>query len=139
MMNKIKTFDQKILQIKKSSDFQEISKKGQKFYSKTILLISLPTSQIYFQNLAKNKNATNFCRVGYTVSKSVGNAVLRNRSKRKLREAFCKLSEIARNHHDYVLIARREIVEADFEKIFNDLKFCLKRIHQAKNSIKNHE
>jgi ribonuclease P protein component len=138
-MNKIKTFDQKILQIKKSSDFQEISKKGQKFYSKTVLLLSLPTSQIYFQNLSKNKNAINFCRVGYTVSKSVGNAVLRNRSKRRLREAFRKLSEIAQNHCDYVLIARREIVEADFEKILNDLKFCLKRIHQAKNSAKNHE
>jgi ribonuclease P protein component len=138
-MNQEKTLEQKILQIKKSSDFQEISKKGQKFYSKTILLISLPTSQVYFQNLAKNKNAINFCRVGYTVSKSVGNAVLRNRSKRRLREAFRKLSEIAQNHHDYVLIARREIVEADFEKILNDLKFCLKRIHQAKNSTKNHE
>ncbi len=138
-MNQEKTFEQKILQIKKSSDFQEISKKGQKFYSKTVLLISLPTSQIYFQNLVKNKNAINFCRVGFTVSKSVGNAVLRNRSKRRLREAFRKLSEIAQNHHDYVLIARREIVEADFEKILNDLKFCLKRIHQAKNSTKNHE
>lgn len=126
--------NQQILQITKSSEFQIISKKGQKFHSKTILLITLSTPQTYSQDLTKNKNAKNFCRVGYTVSKSVGNAVLRNRAKRRLREAFRKLSEIAQNHHDYVLIARREIVAADFANILNDLKFCLKRIHQTKRN-----
>jgi len=120
----------KILQITRSAEFQNISKKGQKFHSKTILLLSHPTSQNYFQNLAENKNAQNFCRVGYTVSKTVGNAVVRNRAKRRLREIFRKLALLhAKNHYDYVLIARREISEADFDKISSDLKFCLKRIH----------
>ncbi|MBP7709682.1 MAG: ribonuclease P protein component [Rickettsiales bacterium] len=120
----------KILQITRSAEFQNISKKGQKFHSKTILLLTHPTPQNYFQNLAENKNAQDFCRVGYTVSKTVGNAVTRNRAKRRLRALFAKIAELyAKNHYDYVLIARREIAEEDFEKISSDLKFCLKRIH----------
>lgn len=126
----------KILQIKKSAEFQNISKKGQKFYSQTLLLLTHPSSQAYFQNLTENKKAKDFCRVGYTVSKTVGNAVTRNRAKRRLRAAFAALAlSLAKNHYDYVLIARREIVEADFAKISNDLKFCLKRIHLAKTAI----
>lgn len=120
----------KILPVRKSAEFQTISKKGQKFYSKTVLLLCLPTPEFYFQNLNSGKNAADFCRVGYTVSKTVGNAVTRNRGKRRLREAFRALALLhAKNHYDYVLIARKEIAEADFKKIFGDLKFCLKRIH----------
>jgi len=123
----------KILPIKKSAEFQKIGKKGEKFYSKTVLLLSLPTPEFYFQNLVKNKNASDFWRVGYTVSKTVGNAVVRNRAKRRLRETFRALApRYAKNHSDYVLIARKEIAEADFEKISSDLKFCLTRIHKVR-------
>ena len=120
----------KILQIRKSAEFQNIGKKGQKFHSKTLLLLSHPTPQNYFQNLLEDKKAKDFCRVGYTVSKTVGNAVARNLAKRRLRQLFRALALLhAKNHYDYVLIARREIAAADFKKISDDLKFCLKRIH----------
>lgn len=119
----------KILQIKKSAEFQKISKENEKFHSKTVLLLSSPTPSFYFQDITKKKNAQDFCRVGYTVSKQVGNAVARNRAKRRLREAVRELFPIyAKLHRDYVLIARREIAEADYDKIVADLKFCLKRI-----------
>ncbi len=120
----------KILQITKSAEFQNISKKGQKFYSKTLLLLSQNTPQNYFQNFVEGKKAKDFCRVGYTVSKTVGNAVVRNLAKRRLREVFRKLAPMhAKKYYDYVLIARREIAQESFEKISSDLKFCLKRIH----------
>lgn len=129
----------KILSIKKSAEFQKIGKKGQKFHSKTVLLLSLPSPQIYFQNLTENKRLKDFCRVGYTVAKTVSkSAVVRNRAKRQLREAFRAMALLhSKNHHDYVVIARREIVEADFLKISADLKFCLKRIHQSSNADKD--
>lgn len=130
--------DLKILQIRKSAEFQKIGKKGEKFHSKTILLLSLPTSEFYFQDLNKNKNTQDFCRVGYTVAKTVSkSAVVRNLAKRRLREAFRALAPIhAKNHRDYVLIARKEIIDSDFKKISSDLKFCLTRIHTAKSFTK---
>ncbi len=131
----------KILPIKKSKEFQKIgkSKKVEKFYSKALILLSLPTPSNYFQDLTKDKKAKEFCRIGYTVAKTVSkSAVARNRAKRRLREAFRVLAlDYAKNHQDYVIIARKEIIESDYKKIFADLKFCLKRIHNSKNSKPN--
>jgi len=129
----------KILSIKKSAEFKKLSSPSNKnidrFFSKTLILLSKPTSNLYYQNLAKGQNANDFCRIGYTVSKKVGNAVIRNRSKRRLRAAFKTLaSQYAKNRYDYVIIAKKEMGAADFEKIFSDLKFCLKRIHNKKQS-----
>lgn len=128
----------KILQIKKSSEFKQISKKNQKFHSHSLILLSVETPEFYFQDQLKHKNAKDFCRVGYTVSKAVGNAVIRNQAKRRLREAFKKLAlSYANNLCDYVLIARKEIAGFDYQKIFSDLRFCLKNIHQTKFQTNN--
>lgn len=124
----------KILSVKKSSDFKQISKKDQKFFAKTIILLTAPTPKFYLENPAAGKNAKDFCRLGLTVSKTVGNAVARNLAKRRLREAFRELLSCAKNHRDYVIIARKEIAESDFKKIISDLKFCLTRIDTASNS-----
>lgn len=123
-----------ILSIKKSKEFKEINLKGKKFISHSLILLAKPTSQFYYQDLSGNKkNAKDFCRVGFTASKMVGNAVKRNFAKRRLRHAFQELFlEHAKNHFDYVIIARKEIVDFDFSKILTDLKFCLKKIHENK-------
>lgn len=97
-------------------------------------MLSAPTSSLYAFDSSKQKNAKDFCRVGYTVSKTVGDAVARNLAKRRLREAFRALSlEYAKNNYDYVIIARKEIAEADYAKIFGDLKFCLSNIFKVKS------
>lgn len=127
----------RILTVTKSAEFKNISRKNDKFHSKTLLLLTTPTSSFYFQNLTTGKNAEEFCRFGYTVSKKVGNAVARNLAKRKLREATRSLApKYAKLKMDYVIIARKEIADADFDKISNDLKFCLKRIHGKAGSGK---
>ena len=124
------------LPIQKSAEFKDISLKGDKFYSKTLILLSKATPQFYLQDLEKNKNAKDFCRIGYTVSKAVGNAVNRNLAKRRLREVFRKLFlKYAKNNFDYVIIARKDIALADFVKISGDLEFCLKRIHGTKKEF----
>jgi ribonuclease P protein component len=125
----------KILQIKKSAEFQKIGQTDSKFFAKTLILLTKPTPEKYSYSPERAQNAENFCRVGYTVSKKVGNAVVRNFAKRRLREAFRSLATIhAKNNYDYVLIARSEIALADFAKIISDVKFCLTRIHNVRRN-----
>ncbi|CDZ62222.1 MULTISPECIES: ribonuclease P protein component [Neorhizobium] len=54
-------------------------------------------------------------RVGFTVTKKHGNAVERNRMRRRLREAVRQSAGFAmKNGHDYVIVARREVLTAPF-------------------------
>lgn len=73
-------------------------------------------------------------RVGYTASKKVGNAVIRNRAKRRMR-ALAR--EIIAQHgvpgSDYVLIARAEhTVARDFAELRSDLLHALAQVHRER-------
>nr|WP_249200547.1 ribonuclease P protein component [Thetidibacter halocola] len=71
-------------------------------------------------------------RVGFTCSKKVGNAVARNRAKRRLREvARLVLPEAGHDGWDYVLIGRAgDTASRDFAAMQDDLRRALRKIHQ---------
>ena len=123
----------KILKITKTAEYKAISKNSEKFHAQTLLLLRKKTPEEYLFDKDSGKNAVEFCRIGYTASKKVGSAVIRNRAKRRLKEAARKIMpEMAQNGHDYVIIAKSAIKDADFEKILSDLRFCVKRIGKKK-------
>jgi len=71
-------------------------------------------------------------RVGFTATKKIGNAVVRNRVKRRLRElARLRLEPAARPGHDYVLIGRAPTFARAFPDLEKDLNAALKRLHRT--------
>lgn len=68
-------------------------------------------------------------RVGYTTSRKVGNAVIRNRAKRRLRAAVGEVMPLhAAAGHDYVVIARRGTARRSFPALQRDLKTAMKKL-----------
>jgi ribonuclease P protein component len=79
---------------------------------------------------ARNRREDGPVRVGITCSKQVGNAVERNRVRRRLREAI-RLSPVHRfrGGYDYVLIGRRTALELPFASLVDHLNQALERVH----------
>jgi len=71
-------------------------------------------------------------RIGFTASKKIGNAVLRNRAKRRMRAAVhAVLTGLARNGWDYVLVARPQAtVSRAFPDLLADLTQAIAAVHR---------
>lgn len=111
IMNEIET-------LKKRKDFLRL-RKAARFHTSSFILQSL------------KRNANDGTRVGYTVTTKTGNAVVRNRIKRRLREAVKTLfPQKALTNHDYVLIGKREATNQKFDRILSDLNRALDHVHK---------
>ena len=79
----------------------------------------------------RSRGDTGPARVGFTVSKKVGNAVERNRVRRRLRE-MVRLSapRLLPAGRDYVLIGRRAALDLSFERLVEDFSSVLGRVNR---------
>ena len=67
---------------------------------------------------------------GFTTTKKIGGAVIRNRARRRLREIARELlPHCARPGHDYVFIARGGTATAPWQRLLDDVENALIRLH----------
>lgn len=86
--------------IRKRAEFQEVQLSGRKIVSTNFVLL--------LRARASNAEARG-PRLGVTASRKIGNAIVRNRAKRLIREGFRKTSELWPPDIDLVVIARRPL------------------------------
>ncbi|MFN3890965.1 MAG: ribonuclease P protein component [Beijerinckiaceae bacterium] len=68
-------------------------------------------------------------RFGFTVTRKAGGAVERNRMRRRLREAIRRAAPLeARPGFDYVIVARRQSLDAGFDRLVSDLARAMRLI-----------
>lgn len=90
--------------LKKTHQFKNVYRNGKSYANKFLVLYIL-----------KNKKCAR--RIGYSVSKKVGKAVVRNRIKRLLREVYRHNKDRLKLGYDLVFIARNPIVDASYHQI----------------------
>jgi len=66
-------------------------------------------------------------RVGFSVSKKIGNSVVRNRTKRRMKEAFRPMLSQVKPGYNLIFIARPSVVEDSFENIRKSIRYMLKK------------
>ncbi len=73
-------------------------------------------------------------RVGFTATKKLGNAVVRNRAKRRMRAlASALLPTLGQTGYDYVFIARSGLVDRDWDKLVSDATSALLTLKRTNN------
>jgi ribonuclease P protein component len=87
---------------------------------------------LVLQAAARPDDADGAPRIGYTASRRVGNAVARNRAKRRLRAAAASvLPQRGRAGTDYVLIARDGTGKRNYAELLADLEGALRQVGRA--------
>lgn len=102
--------------VKKSQDFQNIIENKQSVGCSTLV--------IYYK-----KNDLGYTRVGISCGKKLGNAVIRNRTKRQIREIIDKCVDYSLAR-DLIVIVRNKFIEQEFEKNIGDFKYLLDKINK---------
>ena len=74
------------------------------------------------------KNELSVCRVGLSVSKRIGNAVIRNKVKRQTRAMCDSLIDYSSHAFDVVIVVKAEFVNSDFESNKKSLNNLLSKI-----------
>ena len=89
------------------------------------------TTGVHLQARKRTEGEATGIRVGYTCSKKVGNAVARNRAKRRLREvARMTLPKLGRNGWDYVLVGRNTTTGSiPFDDLLRDMRRAIAKVH----------
>ena len=108
---------QKYISLNENTDFRRVYHRGKSSAKPALVVYAM-------------KNRVGICRVGITVSKKIGNAVERNRSRRIIRAAFQSVigQNELRGNYDFVLVARTKtkfLKTGDVEKALTE---CLKQV-----------
>ena len=111
----METSSLKPVRLKKRRQFLRATHNGRKFVASTMVLQVVKQDE--FEGV----------RLGFTVTKKMGNAVIRNRIRRRLRAvAQAVFSSQALTGYDYVLVSRKTAFDAPFDVLNKDLLYLMR-------------
>ena len=118
-----------IARLKRRSEFLQVAGTRRKWVAPGLIL---QVRRHGAGNAARGEEAA--VRVGFTVSRKVGNAVARNRARRRLRAVVDQVMPVqAKEGHDFVVIGRQATLRRPFAALVNDLRTALKRLDACRD------
>jgi ribonuclease P protein component len=108
--------------LRKRSDYLMVQARGQRSAGRSLVVYAVS------QAPGEPERAS---RLGITVTKKVGNAVVRNRVKRLVRESYRRMADVKARGGDFVVIAKPSAATADLRGLSDELRTLLRRGSRA--------
>ena len=99
--------------VKKHSDFDDIIHNGAFVKNKAYIIYN-------------KVNDLDFNRYGIAVGKKIGDAHIRNRVKRQVREIITSNKKLFQNNKDYIIIVKKSVLDMDFDEMTRELVNLIK-------------
>jgi ribonuclease P protein component len=119
------------LWLRKHADYQRVYREGKRQSLPLMTYFFAAGPAVPFPELALQAVPQLRSRVGLTAGKVLGNAVERNRIKRRMREAVRRHSSELAANVDVILHPRRQVLEAEFSQIERDVQRAFQAIGTA--------
>jgi ribonuclease P protein component len=103
---------EKIVSLCRNYEFQRLYRRGKSAVRHTIVVYAF-------------KNRSDDVRLGITAGKKVGNAVSRNRAKRRIRELFRTYKSDIKRGVDICIVARNAVIDVPYDKLVRDFKSAM--------------
>jgi ribonuclease P protein component len=120
-----------VYRLKKNNEFRVVYRKGKSFPNDLLVLYILKNRK------NRDKEANKYNRIGISVSKKVGNSVVRSRSKRLINESYrFKLCNLKQGY-DFVFVARTKLKDKDYHQVDKAVNNLLKKAGLYNNEGSN--
>ncbi len=103
-----------LVSLRKNREFKKVFRRGKKFFSRYMVVYYL-------------KNGLNYNRYGFSISKKVGNSVVRHRVKRLFVEVIRRMQEELAGGYDFVIVAKKTSGYMDYHECKKDVLKAMNR------------
>lgn len=107
--------------LRSNEDFKKVYRNGKNYWNRNIVSYVM-------------KNKLDYTRIGFSVTKKIGNSVVRNRVKRRMRE-ICRLNfNNIKDGYDIILIPKKNVVDIGYNELESAILHILNLASLMKNS-----
>ena len=94
----------KMYRLRSNMEFKKVYKYGKNYWNRNLILYVM-------------KNDLGYTRVGYSITKKIGNSVVRNRIRRQMKEIYRLKFDLIENNYDLIFIPKKNVVEISYDKL----------------------
>lgn len=95
---------EKRYRLRSNTEFKEVYKYGKNYWNRNLVLYV-------------KKNGLGYTRVGYSITKKIGNSVVRNRIRRQMKEIYRLKSNSIKDNYDLIFIPKKNVVDISYKTL----------------------
>jgi len=104
---------EKIYRLRSNMEFKKVYSGGKSYWNRNLVLYV-------------KKNNVGDTRIGYSITKKIGNAVVRNKIRRRMKEIYRLNFNGVKNNYDLILIPKKNIVDISYKELESAMLHILK-------------